>query len=214
MRDAEHTSRPSTGWAEQKRTLRQHYQQIRSQLTLDARRAAEVSIALHLVGLFHEFREQGKVHKRSVALYRAHRGEVDVMDAADALRRESWKTGFPVTHPETRTIAFREADERTSWVKGAYGIWEPVSTQPWMADGELFAVVVPGLAFTKDGGRLGYGGGYYDRLFERLSGDVLRIGVAYAAQLADWLPLQAHDVRMHFVVTEEGVVSCGLAVSY
>lgn len=214
MRDVEHTSRPSSGCAEQKRTLRQHYQKIRSQLSPDARRAADVSIAVHLVGLFHGFREQGKTHKRAVALYRAYRGEVDVMDAAGALRRESWKTGFPVTYPETRTMAFREADEQTPWVKGAYGIWEPASTQPWMADGELFAVIVPGLAFTKDGGRLGYGGGYYDRLFERLSEDVLRIGVAYAAQVADWLPLQSHDVRMHFVVTEEGVVSCGLAASY
>jgi 5-formyltetrahydrofolate cyclo-ligase len=214
VRDVEHRNRPFIGCADQKRTLRQHYQQVRSQLTPDVRRAADVSIAEHMVGLLHGFREQGKAHKRAVALYRAHRGEVDVMGAAAELQRESWKTGFPVTHLVSRTMTFREADEQTSWVKGAYGIWEPASTQPWMTEDELFAVFVPGLAFTKDGGRLGYGGGYYDRLFERLSGTVLRIGVAYAAQIADWLPLQPHDVRMHFVVTEEGVVSCGLEASF
>lgn len=72
----------------------------------------------------------------------------------------------------------------------------------------LVAVIVPGVAFTVDGGRLGYGGGYYDRLFARLPQSVLRVGVAYEAQLAESLPIGVHDVRMHVVVTERRVYPC------
>jgi 5-formyltetrahydrofolate cyclo-ligase family len=66
---------------------------------------------------------------------------------------------------------------------------------------------VPGVAFTRTLGRLGQGGGYYDRLFPRLRENVKRIGIGYEIQMADELPIEDHDVPMHAVVTEASV--CG-----
>lgn len=66
----------------------------------------------------------------------------------------------------------------------------------------LDVVVVPGLAFTADGRRLGQGGGHYDRFLARLGAGCLTIGAAYAEQVVEDLPTEAHDVRLHMVVTD------------
>ncbi|CAN5795918.1 hypothetical protein BH20ACT4_BH20ACT4_14390 [soil metagenome] len=66
----------------------------------------------------------------------------------------------------------------------------------------LDVVVVPGLAFTPDGRRLGQGGGHYDRLIARLGPHCLAIGVCYAEQLLEELPTEAHDRTVDVVVTD------------
>ncbi|MGL4232964.1 MAG: 5-formyltetrahydrofolate cyclo-ligase, partial [Casimicrobium sp.] len=63
-------------------------------------------------------------------------------------------------------------------------------------------VIYPGIAFTKGLSRLGRGGGYYDRLSAKLADNCTRIGICYEAQIADQLPQEEHDAKMHWVVTE------------
>jgi len=67
-------------------------------------------------------------------------------------------------------------------------------------------VVVPGVAFTTAGDRLGQGGGWYDRFLVQVRADCTTIGVCFAEQILDTLPVEAHDVTMDHVVTERGVV--------
>jgi 5-formyltetrahydrofolate cyclo-ligase len=67
---------------------------------------------------------------------------------------------------------------------------------------ELDAVIVPGLAFTRDGHRLGQGGGHFDRFLPRVAPGCLRIGVAFHEQLVDEVPLEPHDVTLDVVVTD------------
>lgn len=66
----------------------------------------------------------------------------------------------------------------------------------------LDVVVVPGVAFTADGCRLGQGGGHYDRFLTRLRPDCLTIGVCFAEQLVADLPTEPHDVRVDAVITD------------
>ena len=63
-------------------------------------------------------------------------------------------------------------------------------------------ILVPGLAFTKDGARLGRGGGYYDRLLANCPAHTRRIGVCFATQLVASLPVEPHDQRVERVITE------------
>jgi 5-formyltetrahydrofolate cyclo-ligase len=67
-------------------------------------------------------------------------------------------------------------------------------------------VIVPGLAFTARGDRLGQGGGWYDRFLSEVRPDCVSIGVCFVEQLADVLPVEPHDVTMDYVVTDRGVV--------
>jgi 5-formyltetrahydrofolate cyclo-ligase len=67
-------------------------------------------------------------------------------------------------------------------------------------------VIVPGLAFTAAGDRLGQGGGWYDRFLSGVRADCTTVGVCFAEQVVDELPVEAHDVTMDHVVTDSGVV--------
>ena len=70
-------------------------------------------------------------------------------------------------------------------------------------------VVTPGLGFDTHGGRVGFGGGHYDRLLGRCGADCTRIGVAFEWQLRRRVPVEAHDAVLHWIVTEQRAVSCG-----
>ncbi len=67
---------------------------------------------------------------------------------------------------------------------------------------EIELAVVPGVAFGRDGSRIGNGRGYYDRLFRSITGPTVRVGVAFECQIFDTLPVDEHDVWMDAIVTE------------
>lgn len=70
--------------------------------------------------------------------------------------------------------------------------------------GGVDVVVVPGVAFTAAGDRLGQGGGWYDRFLERIGDRAVTIGVGFAEQIVEALPVQAHDRRVDAVLTDTG----------
>lgn len=67
---------------------------------------------------------------------------------------------------------------------------------------DVAAWIIPALAFTEDGARLGYGGGWYDRMLSVADADSLKIGVAHAFQIVEELPAEPHDIRMDLLVTD------------
>jgi 5-formyltetrahydrofolate cyclo-ligase len=87
---------------------------------------------------------------------------------------------------------------------GYRGIPEPRARLP-VEPASAGAIVTPGVAFDARGGRLGYGGGFYDA-FLRAAPGVPRIGICYEVQLVDEVPMSEHDERVDVVVTEERVV--------
>lgn len=92
---------------------------------------------------------------------------------------------------------------------GAFGILEPSAAHGAVrleALHEIDLIIVPGLAFDRKGHRLGYGGGYYDRLLAEL--DATKMALAFAAQIVEAVPAEAHDERVDFVVTEEEIIAC------
>ena len=74
--------------------------------------------------------------------------------------------------------------------------------EPAPDPGTVDVVVVPGVAFTADGRRLGQGGGWYDRFLARLRAEAVTIGVAFEVQIVESLPTEPHDVAVDCVVTE------------
>lgn len=83
---------------------------------------------------------------------------------------------------------------------GSFSIMEPhdgVAVQP----SEIDLIIVPGVAFTSDGSRIGRGKGYYDRYLSRFGFRAKSIGVGFAHQLLDVIPCEAHDRRLDFIIT-------------
>jgi len=124
----------------------------------------------------------------------------------DALIRACVRRGkqvlLPVARPKARRLAWYPVrDVRTGLRRGAYGIREPRSKgqRPISVRRAQF-VVVPGVVFDRRGGRLGHGGGYYDRVLRRIPRRVPRVGLAYELQVVDRLPVQAHDQPVDRVI--------------
>ena len=90
---------------------------------------------------------------------------------------------------------------------GRWGILEPPRERWHETDRQVLAqeldlVVVPGVAFDRQGGRLGNGAGYYDRLLARVRKDCVLIGAAFEAQVLSEIAMDEHDIAMDFVITE------------
>ena len=125
---------------------------------------------------------------------------------ADELKAGGRSVALPVSGPRGQALTFRDWDPMQPLIAGRYGIQEPGADRPEVAPAVL---LVPMLAFDRNGHRLGYGAGYYDRTLDALraarspsDGPVLAVGVAFAAQEMDAVPCGAHDERLDWILTE------------
>lgn len=90
--------------------------------------------------------------------------------------------------------------------RGAFGMLEPAADLEPCGDPPGIALV-PGRAFTRDGMRLGRGGGHYDRFLRYYAG--IKIGVCFECQVLPSLPSRVHDIPVDYLVTGEGIFDCG-----
>ena len=136
-----------------------------------------------------------------IAVYLACKDEVDLTDFITTLVSRGTTVVSPRWNGELYELARLDGVEANSLRVGPMGVMEPVDSTI-VAPGDVAMWVVPGLAFTRDGRRLGYGGGWYDRLLALASPDAPRVGVAYSFQIVDSLSVEPHDVLLTEVVDE------------
>lgn len=192
----------------QKRTARQQYLQLRRALPERDRARKNNELSVHLLEWLAQL-PQSKTEQRDtgiLGLYAALADEANLEPLARAARSLGWKTAYPKAHVETRALSFHVVSDEQSLVSGAYGIREPDVNAQRVNLHDITVLAVPGVAFTKDGRRLGYGGGYYDRLLPDIH--AVTIGAAYQCQLAEALPIEPLDRPVAAVATEDGVFWC------
>lgn len=144
---------------------------------------------------------------RTAAVYDSIQGEIDLSGIVPALRTMGWTVAFP--RVEGRQLAFYDIASVDDLSTGRYGIREPSPDRhKSVSHHALDVIVAPGLAFTRAGERLGYGGGFYDRLFADPLVQAIRIGALYDAQYVDCIPTGIYDVGMQYLVSESGVAAC------
>lgn len=114
---------------------------------------------------------------------------------------------LPRVEQSSRMLEIRRVvDPARDIVAGHRGLPEPDTRCERVPAASIDWVLVPGIAFDPMGGRLGYGGGYYDRLLPVLPARAARVAGAFSAQIVDAVPSAPHDITMDTVVTEAGVV--------
>jgi len=109
--------------------------------------------------------------------------------------------------PGQGEMKFYLVNDSREMAPNRFGIMEPLeqSEQVSLTDIDMF--LVPGVAYDREGWRLGMGGGYYDRALSRMRPESISIGVGYFFQLADSLPHDAFDQKVGLIVTEEGFIN-------
>ena len=138
----------------------------------------------------------------NVCLYMPIKNEADVTLLIDALRRNGRTVWLP------RVIGghmdFYIYNEDTPLISGAFGIREPDSKTVLVPDSRTL-VVMPGAVFSVKRGRIGYGGGYYDRFLEENS-RCMTAAVCYDFQIIDEVPAEAHDIKPQIIVSEKRII--------
>jgi 5-formyltetrahydrofolate cyclo-ligase len=144
----------------------------------------------------------------TAALYMPMRGELDCLPLLEALAEAGWQTALPCTPARGRLLIFRRWRPGAALTPGRFGAGEPAPENPPVAPAIVFA---PLAAFDRAGGRIGYGGGYYDATMAALAAAgprPLYAGLAFAAQEVAEIPAEPHDASLDFVLTEAETISC------
>lgn len=195
----------SPSCAEQKTRQRQRWRRLRGSLTEAARSHASSLICAQIAS--HELFQRA----RHVAGYLALPSEVNITPLlADAARvgKQVW-----VPRVTNKRMEFAAFDPESPLKVSTIGIRQPDAGAPVLAAEQLELVLLPLLAFTRSGLRLGLGGGYYDRSFSFMlqpgtaRGPVLA-GVAFSLQEAEQLPVESWDVPLHHIATQQEWIDC------
>jgi 5-formyltetrahydrofolate cyclo-ligase len=194
-----------------KRALRARCRQVRDELGADYRKQASERICDRI--------EQWDIFRsaRCVCAYLPMRGEVDLQPLFVQAPAIQWAIPRVVEAPEPHVLF--HAYQPNHLVLHRLGMLEPDPDAPLITPGQADLIIVPGLAFTRSGYRLGYGGGYYDRLLAQ-PGRAATLGTCYEALLLDEIPHLSHDVPVGYLGTEDadpfpvGMMDSGLRVSY
>lgn len=124
--------------------------------------------------------------------------EVGTHHLIDVLRQQGKKVLLPVIvgEGELDLIEYKGVDHMQT---DSYGILEPIG-EPFTDYQHIDVAIIPGMAFDRDGNRMGRGKGFYDRLLPKLT-DARKIGICFAFQLLEHIPTEAHDRPMDVVIT-------------
>jgi 5-formyltetrahydrofolate cyclo-ligase len=143
---------------------------------------------------------------RRIALYLASDGEVDTTPLSAACRAAGKQLFLPVIG-EQNLMTFAEWTAGCELVANRYGIPEPTRAAQRCETSALDIIAMPLVAWDRTGGRLGMGGGFYDRALAGISGPLL-VGVAHSVQELRQVPRDEWDVPLDFVVTNEVLHRC------
>jgi 5-formyltetrahydrofolate cyclo-ligase len=171
--------------------------------------ATKVSAAHAIAGLGADLvrRLAGPTGPGVVSAFASLPEELNVWPLLRRLHGEGCRLALPIMQGKGKPLLFRAWAPGDAMDKAVWGIPEPRADRAVL---EPDILLVPLLAFDRRGGRLGYGGGFYDRTLARLRGmkPVAAVGLAYDEQQVDAVPHLDYDQRLDWVLTPSGPIRC------
>lgn len=140
---------------------------------------------------------------KEVCIFLSAFKEPDTFIIIDELWKRGIKVAVPISNTDTLELTLSYIESKADLERGAYGIYEPTVIKE-ASEKDMDVIFVPGLAFDRNGGRMGFGKGYYDKLLQNGKGK--KIGLCYDFQLFDSIPTQSHDVPMDCIITEKETI--------
>ncbi len=186
-----------------KDSIRQMVLKKRDAIPLDIRKAKDRAVKERFFSL-KEFKEAGVI-----LFYASFRSEVGTLDMiSEALSSSMEKrVMLPRVDAKGRTLKIYEIKAMAELVKGYMGIPEPPENSESLRTlSEIDLVLMPGAAFDINGGRLGYGKGYYDKMLSTGGAMPPFIALAYEEQIVDYIPVRPHDIGVDAIITDERII--------
>ena len=194
------TTMPNTPTPVKKKTIRDAARKRRAEIDQGEIRNRSQRICAHVLGIIDG--------SNPVMVYASKSPEVDTCTLITSLIERKGHVIVPIIERETTSLRLSYLNDSSVLVESTFQVPEPVNHELPARAEDVKAVVIPMLAFDRQGNRLGYGEGYYDR-FLCAHPKILRIGLAFSCQEFASIPSDENDIRMNLIVTENGVIRCG-----
>ena len=182
---------------EQKFSIRAILRQRKNAMDPEDRQKKSRTICRHLMTLLRE--------QETVMVYTSKEKEVNTVPLITSLLEAGNPVIVPIIVKEDISLRLSYLMDFSALVPSTFGVPEPIGNEIPARGEDVDTIILPMLGFDRTGARIGYGAGYYDRFLEKYP--VLhKIGIAFACQEIERLPLDETDVRMDHIVTEEGII--------
>ena len=141
----------------------------------------------------------------TVMVFTSKEKEVNTKPLIMALFNRGNPVVVPIIVKEDCSLRLSYLRDFSALVPSTFGVPEPIGSEIPAAAQDIHTIILPMLGFDRKGGRIGYGAGYYDRFLSK-NPDLRKIGIAFACQEVDSLPVDENDISMDAVITEDGIV--------
>jgi 5-formyltetrahydrofolate cyclo-ligase len=182
---------------EEKSRIRQILRECKDSLDPKDRLEKSRAICQHLLGLICD--------GETVMVYTSKEKEVNTVPLITALFHRGNPVVVPIIVKEDVSLRLSYLRDFSALVPSTFGVPEPIGSEIPVYPGDVDTIILPMLGFDRHGGRIGYGAGYYDRFLER-NMHLRKIGIAFACQEIEKLPVDENDIPMDCIITEEGIV--------
>jgi 5-formyltetrahydrofolate cyclo-ligase len=145
---------------------------------------------------------------QSILFFMPFRGEVDIKPLIEKALQQGRRCALPKCGKGGSLKLFSISNLSADVEPGMFGITEPKECMCEYTCDKFSVIIIPGVAFDRQGRRIGYGAGYYDRLLAKAARGSLIIAPAFALQVLAELPHGGHDVPVDIIVTEEETIDC------
>ena len=182
-----------------KTEIRKYIKEMKKNLTEEEIRLRSNRIAKKLFA--QPFYEQAEC----IYLYVSYNEEIDTVGIIEHILEDKKRVAVPKV--VDKNMEFHEITSLDQLSEGAFGIQEPTVNKPVSEDPEWASsnlMIIPGLAFDKNGSRIGYGGGYYDRYLHKYHDRIeLKIALAYDFQVLEHIHIESYDEKIDGIITDE-----------
>ena len=145
---------------------------------------------------------------RRILLYSPDDNEVDTEELWRAARRWGIAVYYPRVTLDKQQVEFVRRHDNEPLIPGVFDILVPLGEDRLTSVVSTDLVLIPGLGFDRAGHRLGRGRGYYDRALRGVLAGALRVGLAHECQVVAHIPVDPHDERVDYIVTEKRLIAC------
>jgi 5-formyltetrahydrofolate cyclo-ligase len=154
-------------------------------------------ICLHLMKIIR--------NSETVMVFTSKEKEVNTEPLIHTLFAQGNPVVVPIIVKEDVSLRLSYLRDFSALVPSTFGVPEPIGSEIPAAAEDIDTIILPMLGFDRQGGRIGYGAGYYDRFLSK-NRNMRKIGVAFSCQEVGSLPVDENDIPMDYIVTEDGIV--------
>ena len=182
---------------EEKNRTRQQMRTNREALTPAERLEKSRRICRHVMGLIND--------GQTVMVYSAKELEANTLPIINSLLARGNPVVVPIIVKADVSLRLSYLKDLSVLVPSTFAVPEPIGNEIPADPADISTILLPMLGFDRHGGRLGYGAGYYDRFLSK-NPQIRRIGIAFACQEAERVPVDENDIHINCIITEEGIV--------